>query len=65
MSRCKSDVAMLKKEFGISPMFGCLSNLQILASLSSFWWSMKQSDITSQVWTNPMLTSPNPATLQV
>lgn len=28
----------------ISPMFGCLSNLQILASLSSFWWSRKQPD---------------------
>lgn len=25
-------------------MLGCLSNLQILASLSSFWWSTRQSE---------------------
>lgn len=40
----------------VSPMLACLSNLQILASLSSFWWSTGKSNwsftTTSQVETN-------------
>ena len=33
-----------KRKSRVSPMFGCLSNLQMRASLSSFWWSTRKSN---------------------